>query len=392
MLKNLLAVLVICSLFGSGSICLSEGDPGFENGYTESYLAEAEAKLQSEEGKAYQAELVEPIQDESSGSGSETATTDEEITESAGDRNTENGVDKEQDTTASEAPAVPEATEVPGKSSGSYSSREPAATPEPVNRTDDGLLKRGDRGNLVRQLQEKLNALGYDAGYVDGSFGPRTEAALLEYQKNHGLLETGTVNEVQFEALMGESINGEDGAIPGDSAQAPTIETQAAEQNNILRHAELPQIGESSFEAGVWRKASSGTGLREVLDIENPPVPGIEKGFHIANVSGEGKANEVAMDNVPVEYGASYIFSVYVKGEGVALLEAGNKPWKAHHFKVGGEWQRISLVIEMNEAVGVSQEKQSVNLYMGLSAGKDVSDIQLCGMQLEVAVPSAWGH
>ena len=43
------------------------------------------------------------------------------------------------------------------------------------------------RGDDVSELQESLGALGFDAGRVDGIFGPRTESALEQFQRNAGL-------------------------------------------------------------------------------------------------------------------------------------------------------------------------------------------------------------
>lgn len=49
------------------------------------------------------------------------------------------------------------------------------------------------RGDDVAELQRRLNALGFDAGKVDGIFGPDTLRAVLEFQENRGLAEDGTV-------------------------------------------------------------------------------------------------------------------------------------------------------------------------------------------------------
>lgn len=43
------------------------------------------------------------------------------------------------------------------------------------------------RGDDVAALQRKLSALGFDAGRVDGIFGPDTERALRDFQRNAGL-------------------------------------------------------------------------------------------------------------------------------------------------------------------------------------------------------------
>lgn len=42
------------------------------------------------------------------------------------------------------------------------------------------------RGDDVRSLQRKLNALGFDAGKEDGMFGGRTDRAVREFQRNVG--------------------------------------------------------------------------------------------------------------------------------------------------------------------------------------------------------------
>ena len=47
------------------------------------------------------------------------------------------------------------------------------------------------RGEDVSELQSRLNTLGFDAGKVDGIFGPDTEAAVLEFQRNRGIAEDG---------------------------------------------------------------------------------------------------------------------------------------------------------------------------------------------------------
>lgn len=47
------------------------------------------------------------------------------------------------------------------------------------------------RGEDVAELQSRLNGLGFDAGKVDGIFGPDTEAAILDFQRNRHLAEDG---------------------------------------------------------------------------------------------------------------------------------------------------------------------------------------------------------
>lgn len=52
------------------------------------------------------------------------------------------------------------------------------------------------RGDDVAELQARLNSLGFDAGKVDGIFGPDTLSGVLEFQQNRGLAEDGLAGAV----------------------------------------------------------------------------------------------------------------------------------------------------------------------------------------------------
>jgi hypothetical protein len=69
----------------------------------------------------------------------------------------------------------------------------PATLPEPA-------LTIGDRGQMVKRLQEKLNAQG-GSMTVDGIFGASTHAAVIEFQARHGLTPDGVVGRRTREAL-----------------------------------------------------------------------------------------------------------------------------------------------------------------------------------------------
>jgi N-acetylmuramoyl-L-alanine amidase len=57
------------------------------------------------------------------------------------------------------------------------------------------------RGDDVRELQRRLNALGFDAGKDDGIFGFETDNALREFQRNSGLHPDGYAGHETFDAL-----------------------------------------------------------------------------------------------------------------------------------------------------------------------------------------------
>jgi peptidoglycan hydrolase-like protein with peptidoglycan-binding domain len=74
----------------------------------------------------------------------------------------------------------------------------PTATPSNVFRS-------GDRGESVRYVQERLKALGYLSGSVDGVFGNATEAALKNFQSNNGLSADGVVGQRTMDKLKSSS-------------------------------------------------------------------------------------------------------------------------------------------------------------------------------------------
>ncbi len=57
------------------------------------------------------------------------------------------------------------------------------------------------RGDDVRDLQRRLNQLGFDAGYVDGVFGQQTFEALREFQLNTGLQVDGIAGPSTVDGL-----------------------------------------------------------------------------------------------------------------------------------------------------------------------------------------------
>jgi N-acetylmuramoyl-L-alanine amidase len=57
------------------------------------------------------------------------------------------------------------------------------------------------RGDDVAELQDRLNALGFDAGKEDGIFGPHTERAVTEFQRNTAITSDGICGRETLETL-----------------------------------------------------------------------------------------------------------------------------------------------------------------------------------------------
>jgi hypothetical protein len=65
------------------------------------------------------------------------------------------------------------------------------------------VLRRGQTGPNVRQLQQQLQARGYDLGCADGKFGPATEQALRTFQRDQQLPQTGVARSSTYQRLQG---------------------------------------------------------------------------------------------------------------------------------------------------------------------------------------------
>jgi len=57
------------------------------------------------------------------------------------------------------------------------------------------------RGDKIREIQQALEAAGFDPGQLDAIFGPRTHAAVLAFQLSRGLLPDGEVGPKTAAAL-----------------------------------------------------------------------------------------------------------------------------------------------------------------------------------------------
>jgi peptidoglycan hydrolase-like protein with peptidoglycan-binding domain len=72
-------------------------------------------------------------------------------------------------------------------------------TPQPV--APSTPLKPGDKGAAVKLLQRALARLGYPIGALDGDYGPKTQAAVLKFQRTEKLTADGIAGPATLRAL-----------------------------------------------------------------------------------------------------------------------------------------------------------------------------------------------
>lgn len=63
------------------------------------------------------------------------------------------------------------------------------------------LSKLGSRSEEVRQIQTRLKSWGYNVGPIDGIYGWRTRNAVIQFQKNNGLVPDGIAGPKTLEKI-----------------------------------------------------------------------------------------------------------------------------------------------------------------------------------------------
>ena len=65
----------------------------------------------------------------------------------------------------------------------------------------DRIIREGDVGDDVEEMQKLLNSLGYDCGEADGEYGSNTERGVKEFQRDNGLEVDGEFGPKSYEKL-----------------------------------------------------------------------------------------------------------------------------------------------------------------------------------------------
>ena len=87
----------------------------------------------------------------------------------------------------------------------------------------------GSRGTAVLQLQQALNALGYDTNGADGKFGKGTERAVKAYQQANGLTADGKAGVKTLAQLYSGS------SVSGSTSGTASSEIYTAKNPNTLQ-------------------------------------------------------------------------------------------------------------------------------------------------------------
>lgn len=95
-------------------------------------------------------------------------------------------------------------------------------TPSATSSTTYSQLARGNTGDAVKQLQQRLRDLGYLTDSADGNFGTNTETAVKRFQQAIGLTQTGVASSYMQQRLFAADAPRYSGGTVSTATPKPT--------------------------------------------------------------------------------------------------------------------------------------------------------------------------
>jgi N-acetylmuramoyl-L-alanine amidase len=123
------------------------------------------------------------------------------------------------------------------------------------------------RGDDVAEVQQRLGALGFDTGRVDGIFGPLTSAAVADFQRNSGQPVDGIVGLVTFRELLRMPTRHQDPELV--STVRARDELRHAPPTLTGRHVAVGEAGGLGATVAALRRRLVAAGAR-VTELHHP--------------------------------------------------------------------------------------------------------------------------
>ena len=114
----------------------------------------------------------------------------------------------------------------------------------------------------VKAVQQALKDKGHDPGELDGKMGPKTQAALREFQKAQGLQGNGRLDDKTIQALgvEGARTSGTTGSTTGSASPTTSSGGSASTGGSSSTGASSPSGGAGSSSTGGAATGGSSSG------------------------------------------------------------------------------------------------------------------------------------
>ncbi|WP_416674040.1 peptidoglycan-binding domain-containing protein [Egbenema bharatensis] len=210
----------------------------------------------------------------------------------------------------------------PSESSPSSSSRE-------ADRSN-GVLRLGDTGTAVSDLQLRLKELGFYQGEVSGVYGPETEASVLAFQQSQGLTTDGVAGPQVNSSLFSFNHSTPEGSPGSYSSNVGGTSSDVSEANN-------PENA-----AGT---ASTGPTEASTPAVSVPPIDGTPS----ANPQPTGSQTGVPPESAPPAAESGTISPQTLQQLEQAQTEAEQARLEAERARLEAEQARMVLFQNMDE-------------------------------------------
>ncbi|NLC31744.1 MAG: SH3 domain-containing protein [Clostridiales bacterium] len=198
------------------------------------------------------------------------------------------------------------------------------------------ILRPGDRGDAVSDLQQLLKDKGYYKSTIDGVYGQGTENAVRDFQKANQLKVDGKVGQNTMQALLG-SANNQD--IQPTSPPAP---------QTTISPPFVPVLGEATYPyetiatASVnMRKAPSANAARMLTIPQNASITVLETSSNFLKVTYKNYTGYAMSDYISVP-------EQYLSGKTLPLDTAARQNYETLGVASSGEKVR-SLQLALTE-------------------------------------------
>ena len=169
----------------------------------------------------------------------------------------------------------------------------------------------------------------------------------------------------------------------------------ALDRPNILRNADtcpdLVARTRNSWERGEWSPYSSGNGTRAAVDIADPPMAGIARGYQVTgHTSG---ATHVGQCGLPLEKGRSYQIAVWArcltpgsvtrldcKVYGMSTDNSGTQLAAYASGELDNAWHLVTMTFNYDESL--NPDDLPILVEVGCYSSASYPDIQMCGFRV----------
>jgi peptidoglycan hydrolase-like protein with peptidoglycan-binding domain len=117
-----------------------------------------------------------------------------------------------------------------------------------------GATMGGGNSEQVKAVQQALKDKGHDPGDIDGVMGPKTQAALRDYQQKEGLKATGRL-DAETSAKLGVEGGKTSSASPSSPAASPS--TGSSSSDSKSKGGKTSMKSDSGMKSGTSSDSSA---------------------------------------------------------------------------------------------------------------------------------------